>query len=100
MFSSVTGRVSGQKAKNQKGVKNINAPIPSAIGEWPLRASPNKTADGDIVEKTPRELIALSANAEPRLMRDNKQLTTIDTHTAQRGIFQPGEIYLKIQINT
>lgn len=112
MFSSVTGRVSGQKAKNQKGVRNISAPISIATPYFPrdhLRLGSGPCVHLQIrqlmviqyderVETTPRELIALSANAEPRLMRDSKQLTTIDTHTARRGIFQPAEIYLMIRI--
>jgi hypothetical protein len=39
---------------------------------------------------TPSELIALSATVEPRLMRDSRTLTTIETQTAWSGIFQPG----------
>lgn len=42
------------------------------------------------IETPPRELMALRAVEEPRLIHASKVLTTRETQTARSGIFQPG----------
>ena len=42
------------------------------------------------IAPTVSEAIALNATAEPRLMRDKRQVMTKDTMTAFNGMSQPG----------
>lgn len=42
------------------------------------------------IETPPRELMAFRATEEPMLMQESSELTTRETQTARRGMFQPG----------
>jgi hypothetical protein len=104
IVAPVTGVASGQKAKNQTGIRNNR--------ETMLIASPNlprvqrRAGRGrhlirlhtrqlivmmyeDRIDTPPRELMAFKAVEEPRLMYASKELTTSDTQTAEMEYSSP-----------
>lgn len=105
ILTALTGVASGQNAKNHTGAKNSTAAI--LIGKPNLPNDHLRGGKGHPrvllqmrqlmvmkyelrMETPPRELIALRAVEEPRLMHARRVQMTSDTHTARRGIFQPG----------
>jgi hypothetical protein len=105
IVAAVTGVASGQKAKNQTGARNKRDAMLMAKPNLPSdqrRAGRGRPASRlqtrqlivmkyeERIETPPRELMAFKAVEEPRLMHASKELTTRETQTARRGIFQPG----------
>lgn len=106
IVAAVTGVASGQNAKNQIGARNIrdamlimampNLPSDHRRGGKGGPATRLQTRQlivmkyDERIETPPRELIALRAVEEPRLMQASKELTTRETQTARSGIFHPG----------
>jgi hypothetical protein len=43
-------------------------------------------------------LMALSAVDEPMLISESSELTTRETKTARRGMFQPGETFVTVRL--
>lgn len=104
IVAAVTGVARGQKAKNHRGKMEQIAPM--------LIASPKRPSDHrrggkgaphnrlqtrhPIVtmyevrtDTPPKELIALRAVVEPRLMQANNEVTIRDTRTERTGKFHP-----------
>jgi hypothetical protein len=105
MVAAVTGVASGQNAKNQTGARNKrdamlmykpNLPRDHRRGGRGRPLSRLHTRQlivmkyDERIETPPSELMAFRAVEEPRLMHASKELTTTETQTARRGIFQPG----------
>lgn len=50
------------------------------------------------IETPPRELIALRAVEEPRLMQESRDVTTKETTTDRTGIFQPCGTWTRVSL--
>lgn len=105
IVEALTGVARGQNAKNQRGNRNISEPTLIARPNLPsdhlrggkgaplsrLQTRQLMVMKYDVrIATPPRELMAFKAVDEPRLMHAIKELTTTDTLTARRGMFQPG----------
>jgi hypothetical protein len=105
IVSGVTVEVSGKKANTNTGHKKHSAPMLIAIPNrpsvhlcggsgWPLirlrSTQPIVMMYEDIIAPIVRVTMASSAVVEPILMSDKRIVTTRETITAFKGMFQPG----------
>jgi hypothetical protein len=105
MFWGVTGMASGQNAKNQTGARNkrdamlMYKPYLPSDHRRGGRGRPARRLHtrqlmvmkyDERIATPPSELMAFKATEDPRFMHASRELTTTETQTARRGIFQPG----------
>ena len=107
-MAASTGIATGKNEKTNSGSKNSMAP---ALIAMPYRPSVHRRAGSgcprillrrthpivimyeERSDEMVKEMMAFSAAVEPMLMRESNVVTTKETMTAFKGIFQPGVTY-------
>ena len=109
MVLATTGVTGGQVRKKISGVRKHNAAtlmkrpnLPSdhlrggsagpRMRRWTTQLMVRKYETSTAI--APKDVIAFSATEDPRLMSEMSEVRVIETMTAGRGMFQPGETWL------